>query len=122
MGEREQATATAGPSTSLRMTPSALDLGWEQGTADDGGYAGAEQFDGVREFVVGEGGDAHLEADAGDAAEGLVHLEELGGYCLGVADEERAGGAAECFELAARDRRPAALLADFGESVGVAGE
>ena len=47
---------------------SALELGGEQGTADDGGYAGAEEFDGVREFVVGEGGDAHLEADAGDAA------------------------------------------------------
>ena len=34
---------------------SALELGGEQGTADDGGYAGAEEFDGVREFVVGEG-------------------------------------------------------------------
>jgi len=93
-----------------------------EGFADDGAYSGAEEFDGVREFVVGEGGDAHLEADAGDAAQGFVHLEELGGYGLGVADEERAGGAAESFELAASDGRPAALLADLGEGVGVAGE
>jgi hypothetical protein len=71
---------------------------------------------------VGEGGDAHLKADAGDAAEGFVHLEELGGYGFGVADEERAGGAAESFELAASDGGPAALLADLGEGVGVAGE
>ncbi len=49
---------------------------WE-GLADDRGYLGAEEFDGVHEFVVAEGGDAHLEADARDAAEGFVHLEEL---------------------------------------------
>ena len=93
-----------------------------QGFADDGGYSGAEEFDGVHEFVVGEGGDAHLEADAGDAAEGFVHLEELGGYGFGVTDHESAAGAAECFELAAGDGRPAALLADPGEGFGVAGE
>src|SRR5438034_221714 len=58
---------------------SALELGGEQGTADDGGYAGAEEFDGVREFVVGAGGDAHLEADAGDALahDKLTHAIEL---------------------------------------------
>ena len=76
----------------------------------------------MHESVVAEGGYAHLEADAGDAAEGFVHLEELGGYGFGVADHERAGGAAERFELAAGDGRPAALFADFGEGFGVAGE
>ena len=93
-----------------------------EGFADDGGYAGAEEFDGVGEFVVGEGGYAHLEADAGDAAEGFVHVEELGGYGFGVADHECSAGAAEGFELAAGDGRPAALFADFGEGFGVAGE
>ena len=44
----------------------------------------------------------------------------FGGYGFGVADDEGAGGAAEGFELVARDGRPAALLADFGEGVGVA--
>jgi hypothetical protein len=83
---------------------------------------GAEEFDGVHEFVMAEGGDAHLEADAGDAAQVFVHLEELVGYGFGVADEECAPGAAEGFELAAGDWRPAALFADFGEGFGVAGE
>src|SRR5882757_5012373 len=93
-----------------------------QGFADDGSYASAEEIDGVREFVVGQRGDAHLEADAGDAAEVFVHLEELGSYGFGIADEECALGAAEGFELAAGDGRPAALLADLGEGFGVAGE
>src|SRR5438270_9884346 len=93
-----------------------------EGLADDGGYASAEEFDGMHESVVAEGGYAHLGADAGDAAEGFVHLEELGGYGFGVADHERAGGAAERFDLAAGDGRPAALFADLGEGVGVAWE
>ena len=46
----------------------------------------------------------------------------LVGDRFGVADHECSAGAAECFELAARDRRPAALLADFGEGFGVARE
>jgi len=93
-----------------------------KGFADDGAYAGAEEFDGVHESVVTEGGDAHLEADAGDAAESFVHLEELGGYGFGVADHECSAGAAEGFELAAGDGRPAALFAYLGEGVGIAGE
>ena len=40
----------------------------------------------------------------------------------GIADEERAGGAAEGFELRACGRGPAALFADLGEGLGVAGE
>ena len=69
-----------------------------------------------------EGGYAHLEADAGDAAQRLVHAEKFFGYSLGVAYHERSGGAAEGFELAARDGGPATLLADLGEGFGVAGE
>jgi hypothetical protein len=76
----------------------------------------------VHEFVMAQSGDAHLEADAGDAAEVFVHLQELGGYGFRIADEECALGAAEGFELAACDGRPAALLADLGEGFGVAGE
>ena len=74
------------------------------------------------EFVVGEGGYAHLEADAGDAAEVFVHLEELGRYGFGVADEKCTLRTAEGFELVACDRGPAALFTDFREGVGVAGE
>ena len=93
-----------------------------QGFADDGGYAGAEEFDGVHHFVVGEGGYGHLEGEAGDAAEGFVDVEEFGGYGFGVADDEGSGGAAEGVELAAGGWGPAALFADLGEGLGVAGE
>ena len=49
---------------------------WES-AADDRGYFFTEEFDGVEEFVVVEGGYAHLEADARDATEGFVHLQEF---------------------------------------------
>src|SRR4029077_418135 len=65
---------------------------------------------------------AHLEADAGDAAEVFVHLEELGRYGFGVADEECTLRTAEGFELIACARGPAALFANFCEGVGVARE
>ena len=73
----------------------------------------------MHEFVVAQGGDAHLEADAGDAAQVFVHLEELGCYGLGIADQQCAPGTAEGFELAAGDRWPAALFADLAESVAI---
>jgi hypothetical protein len=76
----------------------------------------------VHEVVVAEGGYAHLEAEAVDAAEGLVEAQDFFDYGVGVADDEGSGGAAESLELIARDRGPAALLADFGEGFGVAGE
>jgi hypothetical protein len=67
--QRQQQQQIRGFFASLRMTTLfTLTAGVEGGFADDGGYAGAEELDGVREFVVGEGGDAHLKADAGDAA------------------------------------------------------
>jgi putative transposase len=69
--------------------------------AEDGGDAGAEDFDGVHHFGVGDRGYGHLEGDAGDAAEGLVYADEFFGYGFGVADEERSGGAAEGIILAA---------------------
>ena len=47
-------------------------VGFGEGFADDGGDARAEEFDGVEELVVVEGGYAHLEADAGDASEIFV--------------------------------------------------
>ena len=74
------------------------------------------------EFVVAEGSDAHLEADAGDAAESLVHLKQLGCYGLRIADEESARGTAQGFKLVAGNGRPAALLSDPGERFCVAGE
>ena len=71
---------------------------------------------------MAEGGYAHLEADAGDASEGFVHLEELGGDSFGIADHEGSGRAAEGFELVAGDGRPAAFATNFGEGFGVARE
>ena len=69
-----------------------------------------------------EGGDAHLEADARDAAEVFVQLEDFGCDGFGIADEECAFGTAEDLELVARDWGPAAFFADFCEGFGVAGE
>jgi len=76
----------------------------------------------VQELVVMEGGDAHLEADARDAAEVFVQLEDFGCDGFGIADEECAFGTAEDLELVARDWGPAAFFADFCEGFGVAGE
>lgn len=71
---------------------------------------------------MGEGGDAHLKVEAGDAAEDLVVVEDLVDHGCGVADYEGTGIAADDLELAAGDRGPATLLADLGEGSGVAGE
>ena len=61
-----------------------------QGLAEERGYLGAEELDGVHHFGVGDGGDGHLEGDAGDAAEDLVDVEDLVGDGFGVADDEGA--------------------------------
>jgi hypothetical protein len=89
---------------------------------DDGGDLGAEEFDGAHEFGVGEGGDAHLEGETGDAAEVFVELEDFFDDVGWAADDEGAGGATEGVELPACGGRPAAFFADLGEGAGVAGE
>ena len=76
----------------------------------------------MHEVVVAEGRDAHLEAEARDAAEGFVEAENFFGYGFRVADDEGSGWTSESFKLVAGDRGPAAFFADFGEGFGVAGE
>ncbi len=71
---------------------------------------------------MGEGGDGHLEVEAGDAAEGFVDVEDLVGHLVRFAYDEGSGRTAEGVELGARGWRPAALFADLGEGLGVAGE
>jgi hypothetical protein len=72
-------TATA--DTASGADASAFDLfcsdGYWESVADDRGYLCTEEFDGVEKFVVVQGGYAHLETDAGDAAESFVHLQEF---------------------------------------------
>ena len=88
----------------------------------EGGDLRTEDLDGAHELCVGEGGDAHLEGDAGDAAEIVMDAEELFGDGFGVADEESAGGATLGVELRPGSGGPATLFADVGEGAGVAGE
>ena len=76
----------------------------------------------MQESVVAEGGDAHLEAEAVDAAQGFVEAEDFFGYGFGVADDEGSGGATQGFELVAGDWWPAALFADLGEGFCIARE
>ena len=121
--KREQATTNADPSTALRMTRFwSQDFGSGRALRMMGATFVPKSSMACMSLVVGEGGDAHLEADAGYAAESFIHLEELGGYGFGVADHEGASGAAKGFELVAGDRGPAAFFADFGEGFGVAGK
>jgi len=93
-----------------------------QGFANDGSYFRSQQFDGVHEFVVAKCGDAHLEADAGDAAERFVHLKKFSGYGFGITHHQCSGRATQRFKLRACDRRPATLFADLGEGFGITGE
>jgi hypothetical protein len=90
--------------------------------ADNGSEFCAEEFDGVEEFVVGEGGHGHLEVETGDAAEDFVDVENFFGNGFGVADESSAFGSAGVVELGASDGRPAAFLANFAEGMFVARE
>jgi len=70
----------------------------------------------------GKGGDAHLEVEPVDAAEGMVDVGDLFGDLGSVADDEGAGGTAEGIEGFTGDGWPAAFAADPGESAGAAGE
>src|SRR6266853_776362 len=63
----------------------------------------------------------HLERDARDAAEGIIHVHYLLRDCLGIADQQRTGRSAHSVELCPRGRGPAALLADLGERMCVPG-
>src|SRR6266853_4520357 len=61
----------------------------------------------------------HLERDARDAAEGIIHVHYLLRDCLGISDQQRTGRSAHSVELCPRGRGPAALLADLSERMCV---
>ena len=63
--------------------------------------------------------DTHLECDARDAAEGIIHVQYFLRDSLGVADQQRTRGSAHGVELRPGSWGPAALLADLGECVCV---
>jgi hypothetical protein len=64
--------------------------------------------------------DTHLECDAGDAAENLIHIKDLFRDRFSVADQQRAGRSAQGVELSACGGWPASFLADFGKGVRIA--
>ena len=76
----------------------------------------------MQKFVVVQGGDTHLKAEARDSTERLVEAQDFFDDGIGIADDEGACGAAKSFELAARDWGPAPFLADFCEGFCVTGE
>src|ERR1700688_5071960 len=63
--------------------------------------------------------DAHLERNARDAAERIIHVQYFLRDCLGVTDQQRTCGSAHSVELRPGSWGPAALLADLGECVCV---
>src|ERR1700722_9563314 len=103
-----------------QKAPSRAQRSDTQLAADDRRYLAAEDFYGVQHFFVRQRRDTHLECDAGDAAENLVHVKQL--FCdrFRVANEQRAGRSADGVKLSACGGWPAAFLADFGKRVGIA--
>src|SRR5579864_9524960 len=60
-----------------------------------------EDFYGAQHFLMRERRDAHLECDAGDAAENFIHVKDLFRDGFSVTDEQRASRAAHGVELSA---------------------
>lgn len=60
--------------------------------------------------------------DPVQAAQGLAVPQDFLGHFLGTADQQCAFRTGLGIKLAARDWRPASLLADLGERAGVSGE
>ena len=69
-----------------------------------------------------ERGNAHLERDARNPAEGFVHILHFFRDGFGVTDQIRSGWPALGVVLRARCGWPATLFSDFGESVPVPGK
>lgn len=97
-------------------------LCFRQSFANDGSDVTAEELGCADEFVVCESCDAHLEAEARDAAEIFVDAQNFFSDSLRIADDQCAAGPAQSVELIARYWRPSAFLADLGEGLRVAGE
>jgi hypothetical protein len=58
---------------------------------DNRRHEGAKDLYGVQHFLVRKCRDTHLEYDAGDAAEGFIHVKDLFRGRFSVADQQRAG-------------------------------
>ena len=87
-----------------------------------GAQRGSRYLDGAPHLLVRESRDAHLEGDSRQAAECFVYVEEFFGNSFGIAYKESAFGTASGVELGAGGGRPAALLGDLGEGIGVGRE
>src|ERR1700740_176427 len=87
---------------------------------DDRRHLSAEDFYGAQHFFVWQRGDTHLECDAGDAAQNVIHIKDLLRDRFGVADKQRPGRPAQSGKLSAGGGWPAAFLADLGKRVCVA--
>src|SRR6267143_1936316 len=87
---------------------------------DDRRHLSTEDFYGVQHFFVWQRRDTHLECDARNAAENVIHIKDLLRDRFRVADQQRAGRSAQGVKLSACSGWPAAFLTDFGKSVRIA--
>ena len=101
----------------------AIKHGWDERFPHHGRDLVAEYLGGPHEFRVGQRRHAHLEAQARDAAERFaVCAGSFPPTASALTDHQRPGWAAQGVEVGAGGWRPAALFADLGEGVGVAGK
>jgi hypothetical protein len=61
---------------------------------NNGRHARSQQLYGPQHLLMRERRDTHLERNAGQSAECLVHVEDLLRNRVGIPNEERAGGPA----------------------------
>src|SRR5579862_1682234 len=80
---------------------------------------GSKQFDRVHALRVRQRSDAHLKAKSFDSSECFTDKADLVGYRLRIANEQCTFWLKKRFELTTCNRRPATLLANFGEGPGV---
>jgi hypothetical protein len=87
--------------------------------ADDGRDSGSQNFDSTQHLLMRQRRHTHLECDARDAAEGLVHVEYFLRDSFSIADQQGTRGSAYGVELCPCSWGPTALLANLGERVRV---
>ena len=82
----------------------------------------SEQFDRVHALRVRQRSDAHLKAESFNSSKCFTDREDLVSYRSRIANEQCTFWLKKRFELTARNRRPAALLANLSEGPGVTWE
>src|SRR5260370_23155273 len=105
---------TAGPLFGTRGRRSEL-------FTDPGCDASSQNLDGPQHLLMRERRDAHLERNAREAAEDIVHVQYLLRDHFGIANEQRTCGSTHRIELPPRSCGPAAFLSKFSEGVRVPG-